>query len=192
MIAGTAESTASFSVASERSLKALGADLARAIEENLARRDSLLVGLSGELGAGKTTLVAGALKALGVQSPVTSPTYGLVHPYRVAVADTGEELEVLHVDLYRVESPCELDELGFADEMTAAGDIAGRLLLVEWFENAQGLLGVPDAGIHLRHAAPGRRVRFEAFSRAGRRILARLRQFDSSDPAPGSGRILLK
>ena len=69
-----------------------------------------VVALSGELGAGKTTLARAICSALGVSDPVTSPTFSLVHAYR------GATIQVFHLDLYRLTSPNELDNLGW-DEM---------------------------------------------------------------------------
>ncbi len=171
----------SFSAVSERGLKALGRSLADALRKNVSGPSSLLIGLDGELGTGKTTLVAGTLKALGVTSPVTSPTYGLVHPYRVALEEGGGEIEALHVDLYRLKLPSELDELGILDDSLRVLGVQGRLLFVEWFENAGGRLGAPDAVVHLGHSVSGRLVRLEAHSQAGRRIVALLRQAEHPD-----------
>ena len=87
--------------------------------------------LSGDLGAGKTTLVRGLLHALGHRGEVPSPTFAIVQPY--------EELEppVWHADLYRIESPRELDELGL-------DSVSDAVLVVEWPERA-GAPGWPDA-----------------------------------------------
>jgi len=90
-----------------------------------------VVTLSGSLGVGKTALVRAALAALGHSGEVPSPTFAIVQPY--------EDLDppVWHVDLYRVEDPRELDELGL--------DSPGRaVLLVEWPERA-GEGNWPDA-----------------------------------------------
>lgn len=79
--------------------------------------------LSGPLGVGKTALARGFLDALGHKGEVPSPTFAIVQPY--------EELEppVWHVDLYRIEDPSELDELG----LDSAAD---AVLLIEWPERA--------------------------------------------------------
>ena len=85
-----------------------------------------VVTLSGALSAGKTTLVRGLLKQLGHQGEVPSPSFAIVQPY--------EQLDppVWHVDLYRVENPSELDELGLDD---IRGD---GVLIVEWPAHAGG------------------------------------------------------
>jgi tRNA threonylcarbamoyladenosine biosynthesis protein TsaE len=90
-----------------------------------------LITLSGPLGAGKTTLARGLIAALGHSGDVPSPSFAIVQPY--------EELEppIWHVDLYRIEDPSELDELG----LDSAG---GSVLLIEWPERA-GEGAWPDA-----------------------------------------------
>jgi tRNA threonylcarbamoyladenosine biosynthesis protein TsaE len=90
-----------------------------------------VVTMTGDLGAGKTTLVRGLLEALGHQGEVPSPTFAIVQPY--------EELDppVWHADLYRVEDRSELAELGL-------DSLADSVLLVEWPERA-GEGAWPDA-----------------------------------------------
>jgi tRNA threonylcarbamoyladenosine biosynthesis protein TsaE len=82
-----------------------------------------LVLLKGELGAGKTTLVKGIAEALQAASEedVTSPTFTLVHEYR------GPQVNLYHVDLYRVDTPRELETLGLDDLISA-----NSILVVEW------------------------------------------------------------
>ena len=85
-----------------------------------------VVTLSGPLGAGKTTLVRALLHALGEESEVPSPSFALVQPYDAL------RLPVWHADLYRIEDPSELPELGL-DEVLGHG-----ALLVEWPERTPG------------------------------------------------------
>jgi tRNA threonylcarbamoyl adenosine modification protein YjeE len=82
-----------------------------------------LVALSGELGAGKTTLARAILRALGVTEEVPSPTFTLLQSYRT------EALAVYHLDLYRLSNAGELGELGIEDALTEGA------VLVEWPEN---------------------------------------------------------
>jgi tRNA threonylcarbamoyladenosine biosynthesis protein TsaE len=84
-----------------------------------------VVTLSGPLSAGKTTLVRGLLSALGHEDEVPSPSFAIVQPYEMVTPP------VWHVDLYRIESPSDLDELGLDD----AGD--DGVLVVEWPEHAE-------------------------------------------------------
>lgn len=104
---------------------ALGAVIAR-----LARPGDVIA-LSGPLGVGKTVFARGFISALGHEGDVPSPSFALVQPYE------DLELPVWHVDLYRIEGPDELDELGL-DAATHA------VLLVEWPERA-GPDAWPDA-----------------------------------------------
>ena len=99
---------------------ALGRKLAPAL------RSARMVVLRGDLGAGKTTLVKGVAEGLQAasQDDVTSPTFTLIHEYR------GAEVNLFHVDLYRVDTPRELDTLG-VDELFAE---EGNLVLLEWGE----------------------------------------------------------
>ena len=99
---------------------ALGRQLA------LTLKNARMVILRGTLGAGKTTLVKGIAEGLQAasQDDVTSPTFTLIHEYR------GPEVNLFHVDLYRIDTPRELDTLGL-DELFADD---GNLVLLEWGE----------------------------------------------------------
>jgi tRNA threonylcarbamoyladenosine biosynthesis protein TsaE len=82
------------------------------------------IALAGPLGAGKTSLARGILAGLGLAGEAPSPSFAIVQPY-----DPPEvRLPVLHIDLYRIDDPREIDELGLDD---ARGD---ALLLIEWPE----------------------------------------------------------
>ena len=112
-----------------------------------------VVALSGPLGAGKTSLARGVLGALGLAGEAPSPSFSLV----IAYAPPDVRLPVLHVDLYRIEDPDEIDELGLAD---ARSDSA---LLIEWPER-MGVRLWPDA-LHLTlqpEPAGGRRLTWAA------------------------------
>lgn len=124
----------------------------------------LLVTLSGDLGAGKTTLVGGLLNALGHAGPTRSPTYTLLEPYRFGDRD------VVHCDFYRLRHPDELDDLGLRDLQRP-----GAVLLVEWPEKADDRLGPADLALQLAYAGDdARKVRFEAATAAGQAVLQRL------------------
>jgi tRNA threonylcarbamoyladenosine biosynthesis protein TsaE len=140
----------------------LGARLATALL-GADEPGALLIGLTGDLGAGKTTLVGGLLARLGHDGAARSPTYTLVEPYRLSGRDVN------HCDLYRLRHPSELEELGLRDLATPRS-----LLLVEWPERGEGRLGVPDLSIHLGYLDDGRAVEITAASEAGQRVLARL------------------
>ena len=163
-----------FRAASAAGLAALGRALGEALTAVSGSHASLLVALDGELGAGKTTLAAGAVAAMGVEATVASPTYGLVHPYRAELPGTGEAVEILHVDLYRLKLSSELDELGLCGDIPVASAATRRVLLVEWCERAGGRLGTADLAVLLKHAKGGRRVELQAHSGAGAELLRRM------------------
>ena len=114
------ESTLSLAASDAAETRAIGARLAAAVLV-ADPSEPLLIALSGELGAGKTTLVGGLLAALGHPGPVRSPTYTLIESYRLADRD------VHHCDLYRLRDPDELDDLGLRDLLAARGRAAGRV-----------------------------------------------------------------
>ena len=102
-----------------------------------------VVTLSGELGAGKTTLVQAIARGYGVREPVTSPTFALIHEY------SGARSAVLPLDLYRLDGPHQLANIGWEDAL-----VSGALVLIEWPERASGAL--PDGTVPLRVSyAPG-------------------------------------
>ena len=89
-----------------------------------------VIGLSGELGTGKTTLVQAICRGLGARVVATSPTYALVHHY-----ETPGGSAVYHVDCYRLKSAEEARDLGFED-MQREEDGRGAIVLIEWPERA--------------------------------------------------------
>ena len=93
-----------------------------------------VVTLSGPLGAGKTSIARGLLAALGLAGEAPSPSFAIVQPY----APPEVRLPVLHVDLYRIDDPAEIDELGLDDARQDS------LLLIEWPDHA-GADAWPDA-----------------------------------------------
>lgn len=137
--------------------EAAGAALARSLPVGAG---CICVHLCGELGAGKTTLARGLLRALGHAGRVPSPTYTLVEPYELA------EHRVWHLDLYRLGAPGELEYLGLADMLEA-----GAILLVEWPERGTGALPDSDLNIELKVNSSGRLLRAEPASAAGAGIL---------------------
>lgn len=109
----------------------------------------LVVGLTGDLGAGKTTLVRAICRGYGVEADVTSPTYALVHEYE------APRSPVYHLDLYRLERESELANIGWDDVLSSGG-----LVLVEWPERAGSLMPPETVPIELEHLAgdPERRL----------------------------------
>lgn len=118
--------------------------------------------LRGDLGAGKTTFARALLRALGFTGHVKSPTYGLLESYLVA----GRT--VLHLDLYRLETPADLEYLAIADQFGDDG-----LLLVEWPERGAGWLPPADLELQFDYTGKGRSVRIRGHSAAARDVIAR-------------------
>ena len=148
----------------EAATRRVGEALARTLPD--VSRESLLVGLSGELGSGKTTLARGLLRALGVEGTVRSPTFTLVEPY-----ETSRGI-VHHLDLYRLEpGPGTLEGIGYRDLRAQPG-----LVLVEWPERAAGALGAADLQLQLALEGPGRRISLAAAGASGRSWLESTRQ----------------
>ena len=152
------------SVHTPEAMRQLGMDVGIAL---LATTDKAqCVQLEGELGAGKTTLVAGVLAAFGVKGPVRSPTYTLVEPYEL----NGRFL--YHMDLYRLTDPNEIEPLGVRELL-----VPGAVLLIEWPQRARGRLPPADLSISIEYEDPpaeGRRVQVTSTSRGAAEPLARM------------------
>lgn len=124
---------------------------------------SLIMAFSGDLGAGKTTIIRAMLKSLGVQSAIKSPTFSLVESYPCP------DMLVHHFDLYRIHHEEELEYLGFRDFF-----VPGSVCCIEWAENAGTALPYIDIRFKLTSIGAGREVQIMALSAAGKKILARL------------------
>ncbi len=115
--------------------QALGQELAALWLQHRAQCDSPtqppILLLQGTLGAGKTCLVQGIAAGLGIEEPITSPTFALAQHYRGGIA-SGSKTALVHLDLYRLELPLAADEL-FAQEEEEALEL-GALMAVEWSE----------------------------------------------------------
>ena len=114
--------------------ESLGAEIAGELS------DGDVVLICGELGSGKTTLVRGAARALGVSDPVTSPTFSIGHRYR------GSAVTVSHLDLYRLASLAGEDPALLADHLGP-----GRIAFVEWPESAASELEQARMRVTLAH-----------------------------------------
>ncbi len=128
--------TKSWRTATPAETEALGAKLAASLP---AQRDALtVVSLSGDLGAGKTTLARGFLHAVGISGTIHSPTYTLLETYE------AEAITVVHLDLYRLRDPGELEPLGLRDLA-----LPGFVWLIEWSERGGAQLPKPDLEVRL-------------------------------------------
>jgi len=145
-------------LADEQATRQLGVALAPLLQPGLK------VYFSGELGTGKTTLVRGILEGLGYRGKVKSPSYILVELYPLS------RLDLYHFDFYRFKDAKEWHDAGFREYFGTRA-----VCLVEWPENAAGLLPAPDIKISLRIKRTGRDVTIEGASETGKRCLAGLK-----------------
>jgi len=117
--------------------------------------------LSGELGAGKSTLARALIRAAGHTGPVPSPTYTLVEPY------TLPEVTIYHIDLYRIASEEELRYLGW-------NELDDGFRLVEWPDRAPGLVAHADLELTLSYEGDGRRADLQGLSQRGAALVSTL------------------
>jgi tRNA threonylcarbamoyladenosine biosynthesis protein TsaE len=122
-----------------------------------------VVYLRGELGSGKTTCARSLLHAIGVTATVRSPTYTLVDTY------STPELSLVHVDLYRLRSSAEVEELGLRD-LTGPNS----LMLIEWPEQGGAAVPPADVDLQLRYAGESRAASLSARSKVGLKWLDKL------------------
>jgi len=162
-------------------MQALGQALGQSLPDG--GTGALVIGFEGELGAGKTTLVQGVLRALGARGAIRSPTYTLIEPYELG------ERRLYHLDLYRLAEPGEAEALGLRDLLEPSS-----VLLIEWPSRGAGWLPPADLAIDIEYAgatgarqgspAPGtdagdeagaaRTLTLKAGSSAGEQLIERL------------------
>lgn len=145
---------------SEADMVALGETLGLALA---VQPQAATLFLRGDLGAGKTTLARGVLRAFGHAGAVKSPTYTLVEAYAF------NERNVYHFDLYRLGNPEELEYMGIRDYFTE-----GSICLIEWPTRGLGFLPTPDWEIVVNVKGSGRDILVQACSVAGEKILGAL------------------
>ncbi|ESE39728.1 atpase [Shewanella decolorationis S12] len=147
-----------FQLNNEDETIAVGQKLARHIQAPLT------LYLTGDLGAGKTTLSRGLIQGLGHKGAVKSPTYTLVEPYEL------DGVEVYHFDLYRLNDPEELEFMGIRDYFTDSS-----LCIVEWPDKGHGLLPDADIHLHLNYVNQGREIQIRALTESGKKLLAAIK-----------------
>lgn len=147
-------------LADEAATVALGQQLGRLI---LGQTDGMTVFLEGDLGAGKTTLTRGVLRAFGHLGPVKSPTYTLVEAYELS----GRK--VYHFDLYRLGDAEELEYMGIRDYF-----VPGSVCLLEWPQRGAGFLPTADLRVKVWVSGSGRTAELRAETPVGRQLLAHL------------------
>ncbi|MCL1126145.1 tRNA (adenosine(37)-N6)-threonylcarbamoyltransferase complex ATPase subunit type 1 TsaE [Shewanella surugensis] len=117
--------------------------------------------LSGDLGAGKTTLSRGLIQGLGHKGAVKSPTYALVEPYEF------NDMVVYHFDLYRLLDPEELEFMGIRDYFTD-----NSIGLIEWPDRGFGLIPEADVAILMKYDGMERIITLEAKTEKGYSMLS--------------------
>ncbi len=147
----------------------LGAALASALPAPAGAATVLY--LRGDLGAGKTTCARSLLRALGVLGIVRSPTYTLVEIYR------ADRIQCIHVDLYRLHGPRDLEDLGLRDYLAP-----GNLMLVEWPERGGPALPPADLAVSLAYRAQSRDAALRSGSEHGEAWLGNLRTDSRLNP----------
>ncbi|KGM05888.1 ATPase YjeE [Methylophaga thiooxydans] len=145
-------------LANEEATLALGKQLAEACPDSLC-----IIHLEGELGAGKTTLTRGFLRAMGHQGNVKSPTYTLVEHYQLG------KRAVFHFDLYRLSDAGELEFLGLDDYFRD-----NAICLLEWAQRGSEYLPEPDLLVQLDYHEHARNAVIEAKSVLGEQICGKL------------------
>ncbi|TQV73030.1 tRNA (adenosine(37)-N6)-threonylcarbamoyltransferase complex ATPase subunit type 1 TsaE [Aliikangiella marina] len=136
-----------FLISDERATEKLGREIAALLPKKC------LIFLNGPLGAGKTTLVRGILRAAGHQGSTKSPTYTLVEPYQL------EDCLFYHFDLYRLGDPEELEYIGIRDYLDEQA-----VCLVEWPEKGLGFIPQADLTIELDYEGESRSITLDVKS----------------------------
>jgi tRNA threonylcarbamoyladenosine biosynthesis protein TsaE len=154
-------------------MRALGQAIGNAVESG-GPLAPMTIALEGELGAGKTTLVGGILRAYGISGPIRSPTYTLIEPYEAQTHNGkhGKSRHIYHLDLYRLVDPEEVEPLGIRDLLTGSS-----MLLIEWPSRAAGALPSLDLMIGIDYPAgaeTGRQVTLTAHSPSGHNVVQRI------------------
>jgi tRNA threonylcarbamoyladenosine biosynthesis protein TsaE len=141
----------------EAASAALAGQFARALAPPCA------IYLYGDLGAGKTLFTRACVHALGFEGYVKSPSYGLLETYRVS------GLTVLHLDLYRIEDPEELEYLAIRDLYRE-----DTVLMVEWPDKGSGYLPAPDVALEFDESDEGRFVNCHVFTGHGKDLAGKI------------------
>ena len=138
-----------------------------ALAKEIARflKASFMMGFSGDVGMGKTSLVRALLRDLGVQSSIKSPTFNLVETYETHLG------MIHHFDLYRIHSMDDLEYLGFRDYLQGQ-----NICLIEWPEQVPGMNALLDIHIQFQmpHDRDGREILLKANTISGEQMMASL------------------
>jgi len=167
--------TTILNVPSAQRMEEVGGQIGAAIDA--AADGPFILALEGDLGAGKTTLVRGILRAFGITGAIRSPTYTLIEPYETA------RRPLYHLDLYRLVDPAEVEPLGLRDLLTvrqgggtaeersdASAELLPAVLLIEWPSRAAGAIPAADVWVDIvypSHGTEGRELRLTPHSPSG-------------------------
>jgi len=150
--------TKTFVLVDETATIAMGTQLARIVKGEL--KQGLDVYLSGDLGAGKTTLTRGFVQGMGHKGNVKSPTYTLVEPYEL------DNWHIYHFDLYRLSDPEELEYMGIRDYFNE-----NCCCFIEWPDKGQGMLADADLIINMAYSDEQRLITLDAATDLGQLAL---------------------
>jgi len=150
--------TKTFVLVDETATIAMGTQLARIVKGEL--KQGLVVYLSGDLGAGKTTLTRGFVQGMGHKGNVKSPTYTLVEPYEL------DNWHIYHFDLYRLSDPEELEYMGIRDYFNE-----NCCCFIEWPDKGQGMLADADLIINMAYSDEQRLITLDAATDLGQLAL---------------------
>lgn len=120
----------------------------------------LIIGFSGEIGAGKTTFIRAMLRSMGIEGAIKSPTYALVESYFT------KDLQIHHFDLYRIQEDTELEYIGFRDYFTTQA-----ICFIEWPERTDVSSSAVDLQLTLSTQNTARKIQMHARTSAGYNVL---------------------
>lgn len=140
---------------STKETQRIALQLAQEVSKSKSLRHATVIALVGELGAGKTVFIKGFARALGVKGPVNSPTFILIHPYKIPrkASSRGERnikygiQNLYHIDAYRIKTYKELISLGIKEIITDPRNV----VLIEWAERVKQILPRGHIKVHIDH-----------------------------------------
>jgi len=136
--------------------KKLGENLAKKIIKLSQKKGALIIALSGDLGAGKTTFVQGLAKGLEIKEKITSPTFVLMKKFQIRKnlrLDSQKFASFFHIDCYRIQRPEEILNIGFKEIISNSQNI----VVIEWSEKIEEIL--PKNNIKIKFDFMGQNTR---------------------------------
>ncbi|MDO8639476.1 MAG: tRNA (adenosine(37)-N6)-threonylcarbamoyltransferase complex ATPase subunit type 1 TsaE [bacterium] len=137
--------------------KSVGRDLVKKITKNKSQKKAAVLGLTGNLGGGKTTFVQGFAKGLGITEKILSPTFVIMRKFKIPLSNAGKPNSYFktfyHIDCYRIKHPKEILDLGFKKILADPESI----IAIEWAENVKKLLPKNTLWLHFDFIDKGAR-----------------------------------